>query len=84
MIHHFTHHDINPLRLLRRDINNLQSLQNTLRPRVRNATGNILCNDNDAKQWAHLQRLKMDLIRQFEQTDARTSRDMPVVPDLSA
>ena len=42
----------------------------------------VLCNDADAKQWAHLERLKMDLVRQFEQTNARTPRDMPVVPDI--
>lgn len=82
MIVHFTHHDINPLRVLRRDINNLKSIQDSLRPRMRNASGSIFCNDSDAKQWAHLERLKMDLVRQFEQTNARTSRDMPVVPDI--
>tara|TARA_B100000963_G_scaffold6723_1_gene5249 strand:+ start:9388 stop:9906 length:519 start_codon:yes stop_codon:yes gene_type:complete len=82
MIQHFTDHDINPLRVLRRDINNLQCIQNSLRPRMRNGAGAVLCNDSDARQWAHLERLKMDLVRQFEQTNARTSRDMPVVPDL--
>lgn len=82
MLVHFTEHDINPLRVLRRDINNLKSIQDSLRPRMRNASGAIFCNDADAKQWAHLERLKMDLVRQFEQTNARTSRDMPVVPDI--
>jgi len=82
MLVHFREHDINPLRVLRRDINNLQCIQDSLRPRVRNASGSVFCNDADAKHWAHLERLKMDLVRQFEQTNARTSRDMPVVPDL--
>ena len=78
---HFTFHDINPLRILRHDINRLDSIQNALRPRKRGA-GGMLCNENDAKQWREMQRLKMDLVRQYEQTDARQSKDMPVVPQV--
>ena len=79
---HFTEHDINPLRLLRRDINRLNQIQNTLRPRASNMGGGLVCNESDAKHWAHLQRLKMDLLRQYEQTDARTDRTMPAVPTI--
>ena len=78
---HFTHHDINPLRILRHDINRLDAIQMALRPRKRGA-GGMLCNENDAKQWREMQRLKMDLVRQYEQTDARTSKDMPAVPTV--
>ena len=79
---HFATHDINPLRILRHDINRLDAIQMSLRPRKRSGMGGMACNENDAKQWKELQRLKMDLVRQFEQTDARTPRDMPVVPEL--
>ena len=79
---HFTEHDINPLRILRKDINRLNQIQNTLRPRANNMTGSVVCNESDAKHWAHLQRLKMDLVRQYEQTDARVDRKMPAVPTI--
>ena len=79
---HFTEHDINPLRLLRKDINRLNQIQETLRPRASSMSGGLVCNEAEAKHWAHLQRLKMDLLRQYEQTDARTDRTMPVVPTI--
>ena len=67
---HFTEHDINPLRVLRRDMVRLQRLQD--------AAGDA----GDTRQWSHLGRMKMDLVRQYEQTDSRTSRELPAPPHL--
>ena len=79
---HFSEHDINPLRVLRKDLTRLQSIQDTLCPRARDTTGQMKFNGADARQWAALERMKMDLVRQLEQTDARTSRELPVPPKL--
>ena len=83
IIHHFTHHDINPLRVLRQDINRLQAIQDVLCPRARDGSGRLTINPSDARQWTSMERMKMDLVRQYEQTDNRTSREMPSAPDLS-
>ena len=40
-----------------------------------------VCNDGDAKSWANLQRLKMDLVKQYDMCDRHTSRDMPTLGD---
>lgn len=82
IIKHFTEHDINPLRLLKRDINRLEAIQATLCPRSQSATGNMVFNEDDAKQWMVMQRLKMDLITQFERTNNRTSTELPSVPSI--
>ena len=82
IIKHFTEHDINPLRILKRDINRLEAIQQTLCPRSQSATGNMVFNEDDAKQWMVTQRLKMDLITQFERTNNRTSREIPTVPTI--
>ena len=79
---HFTEHDINPLRQMRTDINRLNSIQNTLAPRQASAGGRINCNETDAKTWAVLQRLKMDLMQQYGVRDRQTSRDMPTLENL--
>ena len=76
---HFTQHDINPLRQLRKDINRLNAIQDALAPRNVGSGGAITCNDADAKNWANLQRLKMDLVKQYEMLDRHTSRDMPTL-----
>jgi hypothetical protein len=60
---HFTRHDINPLRQMRKDMNRMNSLQDRL-------AGN-------PKEWANLQKLKMDLIQKYDMCDRHTSRDMP-------
>ena len=82
MLTHFSVHDINPLRILKKDINRLEQLQDSLCPRTKTATGTMAYNDDDAKQWMLTQRLKMDLIQQFERTNARTPRDLPEVPTI--
>ena len=82
LMEHFSSHDINPLRVLRRDLTRMQSIQDTLCPRARDHTGQIRFNGTDARQWAALERMKMDLVRQYEQTDARTSRELPQPPQL--
>mgnify|MGYP001300460593 CR=1 FL=1 len=82
LMEHFCCHDINPLRVLRRDLNRMQSIQDTLCPRARDHTGQMKFNGSDARQWAALERMKMDLVRQYEQTDARTSRELPQPPQL--
>ena len=82
ILRHFTEHDINPLRVLRQDMVRLQAIQDTLCPRAVDSTGRMTINGSDARQWASLERMKMDLVRQIEQTDARISREMPVPPDL--
>ena len=74
---HFTEHDINPLRQMRTDINRINAIQNSLTPRQSSASGRVGCNESDAKQWAALQRLKMDLIQQYGVRDRATSRAMP-------
>jgi hypothetical protein len=74
---HFTEHDINPLRQLRKDIKRLNAIQDALAPIHTTAGGRISCNDGDAKTWAALQRLKMDLVKQYEICDRQTPRDMP-------
>jgi len=74
---HFTEHDINPLRQMRKDLKRINAVQDALAPRAESATGRITCNDADAKQWAHLQRLKMDLLKQYDMCDRHTPRDMP-------
>ena len=74
---HFTEHDINPLRQMRTDINRLNLIQNALVPRHSSAGGRISCNDADAKTWAVLQRLKMDLMQQYGIRDRQTPRTMP-------
>ena len=76
---HFTEHDINPLRQLRKDINRVNAIQDSLAPRSESASGRITCNDADAKNWANLQRLKMDLIKQYDICDRHTSREMPTL-----
>lgn len=76
---HFTEHDINPLRQLRKDINRLNAIQDSLAPRGESSSGRIVCNDGDAKSWANLQRLKMDLVKQYETCDKNTSRTMPTL-----
>jgi len=76
---HFTEHDINPLRQLRKDINKLNAIQDSLVPRHSTAGGGIVCNEGDAKTWANLQRLKMDALKQYEVCDRQTSRDMPAL-----
>ena len=76
---HFTEHDINPLRQLRTDINRLNAIQNSLAPRQTCTGGRVVCNEGDAKNWANLQRLKMDLVKQYEMCDKHTSRDMPTL-----
>ena len=82
ILKHFTEHDINPLRVLQQDIVRLKSIQDALVPRKRGASGRVEVNASDARQWAAMERMKMDLVRQFEQTDARTSREMPQPPEL--
>lgn len=74
---HFTEHDINPLRQLRKDINRLNAIQDALAPRSTSSGGRVTCNETDAKSWANMQRLKMDLVKQYDMTDRHTSRDMP-------
>ena len=74
---HFTKHDINPLRILRTDINRINAIQDTLDPRSMDGAGRLTCDDTVAKSWAHFQRLKMDLVKQYEMCDRHTSRDMP-------
>jgi len=76
---HFTEHDINPLRQLRKDINRLNAIQDSLAPRHATAGGSVACNEGDAKNWANLQRLKMDLVKQYDMCDRHTSRDMPTL-----
>ncbi len=76
---HFTEHDINPLRQLRKDINRLNAIQDSLAPRAASASGRVVCNDADAKSWANMQRLKMDLVKQYDICDRQTSRDMPTL-----
>ena len=76
---HFTEHDINPLRQMRTDINRLNSIQDSLAPRHATAGGMVVCNEGDAKNWANLQRLKMDLVKQYDMCDRHTSRDMPTL-----
>lgn len=82
IITHFSEHDINPLRILKRDINRLQAIQETLCPRSQSATGNMVFNEDDAKQWMATQKLKMDLLQQFERTNNRTSKEIPQVPSI--
>ena len=82
IIKHFSEHDINPLRILKRDINRLEAIQATLCPRSQSATGAMVYNEDDAKQWMLQQRLKMDLITQFERTNNRTPKDLPPVPSI--
>ena len=82
ILKHFSEHDINPLRVLQQDVVRLKSIQDALVPRKRDASGRVEVNASDARQWAHLERMKMDLVRQLEQTDARTSREMPQPPAL--
>ena len=79
---HFGEHDINPLRVLRKDLTRLQAIQDTLCPRARDATGQLKFNATDARQWTALERMKMDLVRQYEQTDARTTRELPAPPKM--
>ena len=76
---HFTRHDINPLRQLQVDINRMNDLQDSLAPREQTSGGRIVCNDAQAKRWADLQRLKMDMIKQYQITDRQTSRAMPTL-----
>ena len=74
-------HDINPLRQMRTDINRLNLIQSALAPRKAGATGRVTCNEQDAKTWAALQRLKMDLMQQYGVRDRQTPRDMPTLGD---
>lgn len=76
---HFTQHDINPLRQLRTDINRLNAIQNALAPRSAGSNGRVTCNEADAKSWANMQRLKMDLVKQYDMCDRHTPRDMPTL-----
>ena len=76
---HFTEHDINPLRVLRKDINRLNAVQDSLVPRYSTPGGGVVCNEGDAKTWAALQRLKMDLVKQYDMCDRHTCRDMPTL-----
>ena len=78
---HFTEHDINPLRQMRTDINRINAIQNSLAPRHSSASGRVCCNEGDAKQWAALQRLKMDLMQQYGVRDRATPRTMPTLGD---
>lgn len=78
---HFSEHDINPLRQMRTDINRLNLIQSALAPRKAGATGRVTCNEQDAKTWAALQRLKMDLMQQYGVRDRQTPRDMPTLGD---
>jgi len=78
---HFTEHDINPLRQMRTDINRINSIQSALAPRHSSASGRVCCNEGDAKQWAALQRLKMDLMQQYGVRDRATPRTMPTLGD---
>lgn len=76
---HFTEHDINPLRQLRKDINRLNLIQESLAPRHSGAGSGAVYSEADAKSWANLQRLKMDLVKQYEMCDRHTPRDMPTL-----
>jgi len=76
---HFTEHDINPLRQLRKDINRLNAIQDALAPRQATAGGGVVCNEADAKSWTNMQRLKMDLVKQYEICNRHTPRDMPTL-----
>lgn len=76
---HFSEHDINPLRQMRTDINRLNLIQGALVPRQARAGGRVSCNEQDAKTWAALQRLKMDLMQQYGIRDRQTPRDMPTL-----
>jgi len=74
---HFHMHDINPLRVLRKDMVKLEQMQKNLE-----TTGDLEFNANDARQWTNLERLKMDLVKQYEQTDHKTSRELPIAPTI--
>lgn len=76
---HFTEHDINPLRQLRKDINRLNIIQDSMAPTHSGAGAGAMYNEADAKSWANLQRLKMDLVKQYDMCDRHTSRDMPAL-----
>ena len=76
---HFTEHDINPLRQLRKDLKKINAIQDALKPRETTAGGNAICNEEHAKMWANMQRLKMDTLKQYEISDRHTSRDMPTL-----
>ena len=78
---HFMQHDVNPLRQLRRDLNRLEKCQQALAPRQITPGGKVRGNECEMKMWHNLTRLKMDLMRQYEQTDNRRSRELPPVPD---
>ena len=51
--------------MLRRDLTRLQSIQDTLCPRARDHTGQLKFNAADGRQWAALERMKMDLPEPF-------------------
>ena len=74
---HFAVHDINPLRVLRKDMVKLEEMQKKLE-----VGGDIEYNANDARQWTNVERLKMDLVKQYEQTDHKTSRELPIAPSI--
>lgn len=74
---HFALHDINPLRVLRKDMVKLQLMQEKLE-----TGGDLEYNANDARQWTNIERLKMDLVKQYEQTDNKTSRELPIAPTI--
>ncbi len=74
---HFATHDINPLRVLRKDMVKLESMQQKLE-----TGGDLEYNANDARQWTNIERLKMDLVKQYEQTDHKTTRELPIAPTI--
>jgi len=76
---HFTQHDINPLRQLRKDLNRINLIQDALEPRQATTGGGVTCNEPHAKRWTEMQRIKMDLVKQLEMCNRHTSRDMPTL-----
>lgn len=69
---HFEEHDINPLRQMQADIINLNKIQRSLLP-----ANDAALSESEAKTWAHYQRLKMDLVKQYEMCKRHTPTDMP-------
>lgn len=74
---HFAMHDINPLRVLRKDMVKLENMQQKLE-----TGGDLEYNANDARQWTNIERLKMDLVKQYEQTDNKRPRELPIAPSI--
>ena len=76
---HFTQHDINPLRQLRKDLNRINLIQDTLEPRQATSGGGITCNEPQAKRWLEFHKSKMELVKQLEMCNRHTCRDMPTL-----